>query len=61
VFVTADADDLAQRLASGAPSPIEYNSDKPADLLAEDRRIQALPLGLSKDRVRVVDADTVFE
>jgi zinc protease len=61
VFVTADADDLAQRLASGAPSPIEYNSDKPADLLAEDRRIQALPLGLSKDRVRVVDAETVFE
>jgi zinc protease len=61
VFVGPDADDLAKRLADGTPSPIEYNTDKPADLLAEDKRIQALPLGLSKDRIRVVDADTVFE
>jgi zinc protease len=61
VFIAADADDLAKRLASGAPSPVTYNTDKSADLLAEDQRIQALPLGLAKDRVEVVDADTVFE
>jgi len=61
VFVTPDAADLAARLADGAPSPIQYNTEKPADLLAEDRKIQALPLGLSKDRVQVVDAATLFE
>lgn len=61
VFVAADADDLARRLAAGAPSPLRYNTAKPADLLAEDQRIKALPLGLAKDRIRVVDGDTVFE
>jgi zinc protease len=61
VFVTADADDLARRLAGSLPSPVKYNTEKPAELLAEDKRIQALPLGLSKDRVRIVDDKTVFE
>ncbi|MFO0043433.1 MAG: M16 family metallopeptidase [Pseudomonadota bacterium] len=61
VFVASDADDLAKRLARGAPSPIEYNTDKPAEMLAEDKRIQALPLGLTKDRIRVVDAGTLCE
>jgi zinc protease len=61
VFVTADADDLARRLAGNQPSPIKYNSDKPAELLAEDKRIEALPLGLAKERIRIVDAGTVFE
>jgi zinc protease len=61
VFVTADADDLARRLAGNQPSPIKYNTDKPAELLAEDQRIQALPLGLAKERIRIVDAGTVFE
>lgn len=61
VFVSADAADLAKRLASGAPSPVKYNTDKPEALLAEDRKIQSLPLGLSKDRVQVVDAATLFE
>jgi hypothetical protein len=40
---------------------VKYNTDKPAELLAEDKRIQAMPLGLSKDRVRIVDDKTVFE
>ena len=61
VFVTADADDLARRLAGNLPSPIKYNSDKPAELLAEDKRIQALPLGLAKDRVKIVDDASIFE
>jgi len=60
VFVTADADDLAKRLTASAPSPIKYNTDKPAALLAEDKRIQALPLAIGK-RVTIVDDKTVFE
>jgi zinc protease len=61
VFVSAEADDLAKRLASGAPSPIAYNTPKPADVLAEDKRIQALPLGLDKARIKLVDEKDVFE
>jgi zinc protease len=61
VFVAADADDLAKRLGSGAASPISYNTPKAADVQAEDKRIQALPLGLAPGRVSIVDEAKVFE
>jgi zinc protease len=61
VFVAKDGQELAQMLAADQRSPIEYNSEKPAELLAEDRLIEALPLKLSADRIEVVPADRVFE
>lgn len=61
VFVAKDADALAAALASDQPSPITYNSDKPAELLAEDAVIATLPLKLSRDRIEVIAADSVFE
>jgi zinc protease len=61
VFVTRDAQDLVQRLAGDAPSPIEYNSDKPADLLAEDKAISRLHLGLKRSDITVVKDAQVFE
>jgi zinc protease len=60
VYISAEGDDLAKRLTSSAPTPIKYNSEKPAELLAEDKVIQALPLGLGK-RVEIVDDKIVFE
>jgi zinc protease len=61
VFVAKDAAGLAKALSSGAPSPIKYNSDKPADLLAEDKVIQKYPLKLAPKDVRVVQDTTLFE
>jgi zinc protease len=61
VYVAADADGLAKLLASGAPTPVRYNTSKPAALVAEDRRLQALPLGLAAPRIRIVDEAKVFE
>lgn len=61
VFVAKDADGLAVALAGDQPSPISYNSDKPAELLAEDAVIEKLPLNLSRDRIQVIAADSVFE
>jgi zinc protease len=61
VFIAKDADGLASALAAGTPSPMTYNSDKPAGLLAEDEIIQDYPLGLDASRVTVVPADTLFE
>jgi zinc protease len=59
VFIAKDAGDLRERLATEAPSPMQYDPPKP-ELAAEDAQIQNLPLGLSIDSVRVVGADEVF-
>lgn len=61
VFIARDGEALEQALVADTPSPIEYNTDKPADLLAEDALIAELPLRLDAGRVRRVAADTVFE
>ena len=58
VFVTRDGADLKRRLESDRPSPMTYDADLPADVLEEDRRIEAIPLGF--DSVTVVPADEVF-
>lgn len=60
VFVAKDARGLAAALAADRPSPIEYNTDKPAELLAEDERIEALPLGLDRSDVTVIPASELF-
>lgn len=60
VFITPDAADLKQRLVENRPSPMTYNSPKPAELLAEDKVIEGLPLGFTADSVTVVPADSVF-
>jgi zinc protease len=61
VFVTKNAKDLADRLASNRASPVTYESAKPDELLEEDRSIEKLPLGLTADDVLVIGADKVFK
>jgi zinc protease len=61
VFVAKDAQGLADALAADTPSPITYNTEKPADLLAEDAVIAELPFGLPASRIEVIDGQTVFE
>ncbi|MFA7541171.1 MAG: insulinase family protein, partial [Lysobacterales bacterium] len=61
VFVTRQAAELADALAADTPSPIQYNTDKPAQLLAEDALIAELPLELGSGQIRIVDVETVFE
>ncbi len=60
VFVTRDAADLRRRLVEDQPSPILYDSDKPVDLLEEDKIIQSYPLGLDGERVLIETAEKVF-
>ena len=59
VFVTADANDLKARLQKDQASPIAYNSEKPAKLLAEDEQIERLELNFKK--VTVKPAEKVFQ
>ncbi|HEX6260672.1 MAG TPA: insulinase family protein, partial [Woeseiaceae bacterium] len=60
VFVTNDAADLRRRLIDDAPSPVHYDSEKPEELLEEDREIASLPLGFEADAVNIVPSSEVF-
>jgi len=59
--VTGDADGLRAALVSGAPTPITYDSPKPAAITDEDREIAAFPLRIEAERVTVVPVDQAFE
>ena len=60
VIVTKDAAGLKRALASGAPSAIHYDGEKPAALLEEDRMIGALELNIPADRITVTPIASVF-
>jgi len=60
-IVTGDADGLRAALVSGAPTPITYDTPKPAAITDEDREIAAFPLGITAERVTTVPVDEAFE
>ncbi len=60
VIVTKDADDMKQRLVNGTFSALTYDGEKPASLLAEDKVIGALKLGIKADAVTITPVDAVF-
>ena len=59
--VTKDAAAIKAALVGGAATPIHYNSDKPQDILDEDKVVEGWPLGLKAEDVRIVPVNTVFE
>ena len=60
VYITRDAAGLKRALVSDAPSPIRYDGEKPAELLAEDQVVGALKLHIAADKVRVTPIAEVF-
>jgi len=61
VFITSDGEDMRDRLINDTTSAMEYNSEKPAELLAEDEIIQDYPLQLKANNVKVVPIEEVFQ
>ncbi len=61
IFISANANDLKQRLATDAVSAPEYPTTMPAEIVAEDRLLRALPLNLHNNRIRIVKAEQLFE
>ena len=61
VAVSANAEQLKQQLVGSGPTPIQYNSAKPADIMAEDKLVEKLDLGLRAADVQIVPVATVFE
>jgi zinc protease len=60
VFVAKDAADLRRRLLEDSPSPVSYDSEKPDELLQEDREIASLPLVFEEGAVRIVPSSEAF-
>ena len=59
--VAKDAVGLKAKLLSGDTTGIQYNSEKPRDILDEDKVMERWPLGLKADDVKIVPVDSVFE
>ena len=61
VMITKDAEGLRDAIVKGAPSPITYNSPKPADILAEDKVIEKYKVNVRPEQVVIVPVDKVFQ
>jgi len=61
VAVSANAEQLKKQLVGSGPTPIEYNSAKPADILAEDKLVEKLDLGLRPNDIQIVPVNSVFQ
>ena len=51
---------LAESIVRDEPSPILYDAPKPDAVLAEDRVIAAVPLAITRERIRLVPVAEVF-
>ena len=61
VFISADGEDMKKRLLSEQLSPLTYNSEKPAELLATDKIIESYKLTLAVKNIEVIAVDSVFK
>jgi zinc protease len=61
VAVSNNGETLKRQLASGDPSPMKYNSPKPAAIMEEDKTVEKWPLHLRAEDIEVVPLDRVFQ
>ncbi len=61
VFVTGDAAALRDALVAGSPASITYKTPKPASVLEEDKQIDAFPVPVGPEQIRIVQAGDLFE
>lgn len=60
-IVAPDATQLADRIAAETPSPIEYpGRTVPDAVLAQDREVQSLRIGIPRDRITIVPVADTF-
>ena len=60
VMITNDAEGLQQALVSDAPSPLNYDSPKPAAIVEEDKVLMVKPLGITAAKVTITPVTEVF-
>ena len=60
VIVTKDAVNLKQKLLSDEFSPIQYDGEKPKELLEEDKAIGGLKLQIRPENLKITPVNEVF-
>jgi zinc protease len=60
VIVTKDAEALRDQLVSDAVSTVKYDSEKPADILEEDKVIGAYKLNIRPENVKITPVEDIF-
>jgi zinc protease len=60
-LVSPQGDKFAAALVKGEPSPIVYASEKPKEILEEDKIIAGYPLQLTAEQVTVIPVGQVFK
>ena len=61
VVITKDAEGLKSKLVGDAVATIAYESEKPKEILAEDKAIGAMKLGIRPEAIHVIPVDEVFK
>ncbi|NOY57355.1 MAG: insulinase family protein [Calditrichaeota bacterium] len=59
-MVTQDAESLKKALVEDQPSPLKYSNPKPQAVLDEDKEIEAYPLKVKAENVKIVNIKDVF-
>lgn len=60
-IVTKDAEQLCEKLVSGNPSPMNYDSPKSDEIQAEDKIVEVYPLPIVKENVQIVPLENIFQ
>jgi zinc protease len=61
VVVAKGCEELKKKFLSNAPSPMTYNSPKPADILEEDKLVERFKIDWDPNAIKVIPVDSVFE
>lgn len=60
-MVTGQAEELKTALSTDAPSPMTYGSDKPAEVLEEDKEIEAFPLDIDEANIEIIEVEAFLQ
>jgi zinc protease len=61
VAITRNAAAFKNRLLSGAPTPMQYNSPKPQAILDEDNVVERFAVPVKPAAITIVRAERIFE
>jgi zinc protease len=61
VAASANAEELKKQLIGPGPTPIQYNSQKPRDILDEDKVVEKFDIGLRPQDIEIMPVDAIFQ
>jgi zinc protease len=59
--ITRNGEEFKKQLLSPDPSPMKYNSPKPASITAEDKTVEKYPLALKPEDITIRPVSGVFQ